>query len=98
MYSTFASRNPEWEHHLRQLVLDTNQPNPLWALQGHWPVGTVIPGFESWTRGWWEEYGYDYENQVAHLEIAAVAPTQIDANTVYFNTRNIPGWGFAIEN
>lgn len=55
-------------------------------------------GTERGSRGWWEEYGYDYENQVGHLEIAAVAPTQVDANTVYFNMRNLPGWDFAIEN
>lgn len=98
VYRVFASSHPDWPHHLRSAVLDTNASDPRWRIEGIWPTGEPIPGFMDWSANWWREYGYDFDNQVGHLEVAAVAPTQLDANTVYFNLRNLPGWEFAREN
>ncbi|MEM6785449.1 MAG: family 43 glycosylhydrolase [Bacteroidota bacterium] len=94
VYSLFASSNPDFGGRLRQFILDTNEPEPAWALVEHWP--TLTPRADmAWHVAWMEAYGYDAATQIEHTELAAVAPTLYDASTVYFHLYNPPGRAWA---
>ncbi|MEM6842663.1 MAG: family 43 glycosylhydrolase [Bacteroidota bacterium] len=97
VYSVFSSSNPDYEGRLRQFTLDTNEPNPVWRLTQHWPVGVEQEDM-AWHIEWMKKYDYDPESQVEHTELATVAPTLYDASTVYFHIYNNPGRAWASEN
>ena len=94
VYTAFTSTHPDQSHHMRQLVLDMNEENPAWHEVGHWPIEprgeNPIPQYDVWMLPWWEEYGYD-SSLIEHTESATVAPTMVDASTVYFHLYNNAG-------
>jgi hypothetical protein len=101
VFSSYTSTHPDNSHHMRQIILDMNKSNPQWEENGIWPIEprgqNPIPGFMEWEIEWWEEYGYN-RNLIEHTELATVAPTIYNANTVYFNLRNVPARQWAYGN
>ncbi|MEM7738348.1 MAG: family 43 glycosylhydrolase [Deinococcota bacterium] len=97
VYSFFASSNPDWDYQLRQFTLDMNQAMPSWQEQGFWSTQDELPEFLEWHVPWMEQYGYDGTFQIEHRELATIAPSLLDAQTVYFNMRNTAGYEWAAE-
>ncbi|MEM1119274.1 MAG: family 43 glycosylhydrolase [Bacteroidota bacterium] len=97
VYTTFSSSNPSYSHRLQQFYLDMNQPNPAWTSSFHWPVGQPDPNMLPFHVPWMEQFDYNGQEQIEHNELAAVAPSVYDANTVYFHLYNNPGRVWAVS-
>ena len=68
---------------LRYFTLNLNNEKPKWELKGAWDEGAERDDFW-WHTQWMEEYDYDSNVENEHNNIIAVAPSLLDANTVYF--------------
>ena len=82
---------------LRYFTLNLNNENPKWELKGAWDEGAERDDFW-WHTQWMEEYDYDSNVENEHNNIIAVAPSLLDANTVYFQLYNNPGRRWALSN
>jgi beta-xylosidase len=74
---------------------------PKWQVKGVWPLTTgenSIPNFEQWMLPWLKEYGYKPSEQSFHTDIACIAPSLYDSDTVYFWMNNNPAQEWALEN
>lgn len=99
VFSASENDDPSQSQSLVQYVLDKSQGD-VWRRFEFWPFGEEIPGIELWHLAWMEKYGYDaYSSKSSlHKSLAALAPSQLDGNRIYFSLRNQSGEKWAEQN